>query len=157
MKTIISVALIFVLSSAYSKVVDLAPSFSWRGAGNQPSSLKSLRGQPVVLIIARSPNEGRFKSQVKKLKELYSQFASQKVVFVAAFENNDGEINSDIPIVVAENGPKVAADYRLNDSFKLVVIGKDGNMDLQTPKVCTAQRVKDVIANSFVVQSDARK
>ncbi len=111
----------------------------------------------MVLIIARSPNEGRFKSQVKKLKELYSQFASQKVVFVAAFENNDGEINSDIPIVVAENGPKVAADYRLNDSFKLVVIGKDGNMDLQTPKVCTAQRVKDVIANSFVVQSDARK
>ena len=157
MKTILSLLVIFLGCSTFANVVQLAPEFSWRGPGRQATTLKSLRGQPVVLLVARSATEGKFKSQVKKLKELYPQFASQKVVFVAAFETGDGQIDSDIPFVIAENGPRVASAYRVDGPFNLIIIGKDGNMDLQTPKVCPAQRVKDVISNSFVVQSDARK
>jgi len=35
-----------------------------------------------------------------------------------------------------------------------VIIGKDGNVDYQTKKVLPASRVRDVIQNSFAVQSN---
>ena len=41
--------------------------------------------------------------------------------------------------------------------FGLVVIGVDGNIDYQTEKVRTGERVHDVIRNAFPVQAAARK
>ena len=119
------------------------------------SPLKSLRGQPVVLVIAKSPKLGDFKAQVKVLKVIYQQFANKQVIFIAAFTGETGPVKSDIPFVIASNGPGVASAYGVpdKDKFAIAIIGKDGNLDLQTRKVIGAERVRDVIQNSYAVQS----
>ena len=138
-------------------VVRLAPEFTWTGAGNKRATLKSLRGQPVVLIVADSVRNGDFRKQAKRLKELYQEFASRNVVFFAAFEKDEpGVIPSDVPFVVAENGAKIAADYQLQGKFNIVVIGPDGNVDMETSKLVPATRIKDVVINSFPAQSAER-
>lgn len=141
----------------FANVIRLAPTVSWYGAGSKLTSLTAVRGQPVVLLIADSPDTKAFRKQVKKLWSLYEQFAARKVVFIAAFKNAHGKIHSNIPFVVAENGARVAAEYQMRRDFNIVVIGKDGNIDYQTSKVCAAQRIKDVIVNSFANQSTERK
>ena len=120
-------------------------------------SLRSLRGQAVVLLISKTPDSRAFKKQLKYLKEIYQQFASKQVVFIAALREGAGPVKSDIPFVVASNGPAVAAAYGVQDDFTLVIIGKDGNVDYQTSKVCPPERVRDVIQNSFEVQEGSRK
>jgi len=138
------------------EVVRLAPNFAIDGAG-KTTTLRSLSGKPVVLIVAKSARESAVRAQVKKLKELYQEFASRQVIFVAAFQDDNGAIQSDIPFALARNGAKVAADYGVGNGFNLIIIGKDGNIDLQTSKVCPASRVRDVVINSFVVQAAARR
>jgi hypothetical protein len=140
----------------HAAVVRLAPDFTFPGAG-KTRSLRSLRGQAVVLLIARSPREGDFKKQLKYLREIYQQFASKEVVFVAALREGEGPIASNIPFVVANNGPAVADAYGVSDDFNIAIIGRDGNVDYQTKKVLTPERVRDVIQNSFQIQSSARK
>jgi peroxiredoxin len=140
------------LAVASAAVVRPAPDFSFPGIG-KTKSLKSLRGQPVVLIIAKSPKLGDFKAQAKYLLEIYQQFASKQVVFVAAFTEDEGIIKSDIPFAVASNGPAVAGAYGVTDKFNIVIIGKDGNIDYQTSKVLIPERVRDVIQNSYEVQA----
>jgi peroxiredoxin len=150
------VAGIATASAAPSGVVRLAPDFSFPGVGNKAKSLKSLRGQPVVLIIAQSPKNGDFKKEVKFLREIYQQFASKQVVFVAAFTGEADGLKSDIPFAVANNGAAVASAYGLTDKdkFNIVIIGKDGNLDYQTNKVLPPERVRDVIQNSYAVQAN---
>ena len=156
MKTI-SVLTFFLFSIAgFAETVRPAPDFAWEGVSGK-TSLKSLRGQPVVMLVAKSPRVGAFKKQIKRLREAYQQFASRNVVFVAAFSENDDRVNSDIPFVVASNGPRVIADFGVTEPFELIVIGKDGNVDLQTSRVCPASRVRDVIQNSFTAQAAERK
>lgn len=137
-----------------SGIVHLAPDFTFPGIGKS-QSLRGVRGQPVVLLIARSPKDGGFKSQVKILKEIYQQFANKQVVFVAAFSGEPGPIKSDIPFVIANNGPGVAGAYGVSEKekFTIAIIGKDGNLDYQTNKVLNANRVRDVIQNSYAVQA----
>ena len=143
---------------ASAEVVRLAPDFTFPGPGNKAKSLKSLRGQPVVLLIAEKPRTGAYRKQLKQLREIYSQFASRQVVFVAAFKDGSAEpVQSNVPFAVANNGPAVAGAYGVADDFALVIIGKDGNIDYQTPKPAPAQRIRDVIQNSFAVQAAARK
>ncbi len=139
-------------------IVKPAPEFSFLSAGNQSKSLRSLRGQPVVLLIADSPRSGAFRKQLKYLREIYAQFASRNVVFAAAFKNGNSEpVESDVPFAMLNNGPAVASAYGVNEDFCIAIIGKDGNIDYQTPKVLTAQRIRDVIQNSFAVQAEARR
>ena len=153
----IVLSLITVLTAS-AVVMEPAPNFTFEGAGGKAASLKSLRGQPVVLLIATSPRDRRFRSQVKKLAGRYRQFASRNAVFFAAFRQNPELPQSDIPFAVAVNGAKVANDYGIGDApFALVVIGKDGNIDLKTTKVYGPERVQDVIDNSYVVQAGQRK
>lgn len=146
---------IFLLAALATEaaVVRLAPEFTFAGHG-QKSTLKSFRGQPVVLVIAKSPRTGAFKDQVKLLKEIYQQFANKQVVFVAAFSEKQGPVKSDIPFIVAENGGAVAGAYGVQDKFNIVLIGKDGNIDYQTRKVLPPERVRDVIQNSYAVQAN---
>src|SRR5258708_30567507 len=63
------------------KTVRIAPDFTFHGA--QVHSLRAMRGQAVVLIIADSPNTGAFKKQLRNLQDYYSEFATPKVVFIA--------------------------------------------------------------------------
>ena len=151
---LIALALLFTLATAPAEVVRLAPDFSFPGVG-KAQSLKAVRGQPVVLIVAKSPKIGEFKAQVKRLKEIYQQFANKQVLFVAAFTAEVGPVKSDIPFVTANNGAAVASAYGVpeKDKFNIIIIGKDGNVDYQTSKVIGAERVRDVVQNSYVVQS----
>ncbi len=149
--------LLLAIAASHAAVVRLAPEFSFPAAGNKTQSLRSLRGQAVVLLISKSPDSRAFKKQLKYLKEIYQQFASKQVVFVAALAAGDGPVRSDIPFVVATNGPAVATAYGVQDDFTLVIIGRDGNLDYQTTKVCPPERIRDVIQNSFDVQEGSRK
>ncbi len=138
-------------------VVRLAPEFTIPSIGNKNRGLKSFRGQAVVLLVADSSQTRAFKKQVRYLEQVYPQFASKQVIFVAALKDTTKPIHSDIPFSIANNPEAVAASYGIQDRFNLVVIGKDGNVDYQTGKVCTGERVRDVVQNSFVIQTSDRK
>ena len=155
-KLLLAALLTLSLAASHAEVVRLAPDFGFPGPGKK-QTLKSLRGPAVVLLITKTPKNRAFKKQLKYLKEIYEQFASKQVVFIAALGDGTGPVESDIPFVVAANGPAVASAYGAADDFALVIIGKDGNVDYQTTKVCTPERVRDVIQNSFVVQEGSRK
>ena len=144
-------------SAGLAAVAALAPDFSWDPAGCTIHNLKGLRGVSVFLLMARSPKEKDFVEQVKRMKDLYPEFAARKVVCAAAFlENPDERIPSDIPFVVVSNGPQVIADYGAKGSFDVVVIGPDGNIDMSTTKVVPGTRLRDMVINTYAVQSDER-
>jgi peroxiredoxin len=146
-----------VSSPKVSPVVRPATEFSWQQTGGAAKSLKSLRGQPVVLIIAKSASAGDFNAQIKKLRPLYQRFAERKTIFIAALQDAGGQVKSDIPFSLAVNGAEVAGAYGATKGFALVVIGKDGNVDLQTTRITPAQFVLDVITNSYAAQVEGRK
>jgi len=150
-------ACFFFAFAAFAAVGTPAPDFGWDSAGYKINSLKGLRGSSVFLLVARSPRNRAFVEQVKKMKELYQEFAARKVVCAAAFlEDAGGRIPSDIPFAIASNGPQVIADYGVRDSFNVIVIGPDGNIDLQSNKVLPATRLRDLLINTFAVQSEER-
>jgi peroxiredoxin len=148
---------LFLCAETRANVIQRAPDFTWAGAGNQTRSLKSLHGVPVVLVISANPRNSSFRKQIAWLKETYSQLAAKGAIFVAAFRQGEGPVKSDIPFVVANNGEAVASAYGVQGDFALVVIGKDGNVDYQTDKVRSGQRVRDVIVNNFEFQAASRK
>ncbi len=141
---------------ANAGVVRLAPNFTWEGPPGA-NSLRALRGQPVVLIIAPSARSGAFRAQLKKLRDLYQEFASRKVVFAAALADGSEDIPSNIPFALVRNGAQVAEAFEAGDRFQIVLIGRDGNVDYQTDKVLPASRVREVLMNSFVEQDERRK
>ncbi len=150
--------LVLFLSLAAAAFANPAPNFGWDAAGGKLDSLKSVRGVSVCLLVARSPQEKSFREEAKKLEELYQDFAARKVVFAAAFlEDAGGSIPSDIPFAVASNGPGVIADYGVKQAFNIIVISPNGEIDLQTDKVITASRLRDLVINSAPLQSDERK
>lgn len=136
-------------------VVRRAPDFTWEGASG--AGRRSFRGQPVVLLFARSARAGAFRAQVRKLREIYQEFSNRNVIFAAAIAGGDADVRSDIPFVIATNGAQVAADYGVDGKFAIAIIGRDGNVDYQTDRVLPASRVREVIANSFAEQSARRK
>jgi len=111
----------------------------------------------VIIVIAESPRNGAFRKQVKWLEDTYSQLAAKGAVFVAAFRTGEGPVKSDIPFIVASNGPAVAGAYGVDGEFALAVIGPDGNLDYVTDKVRTGQRVRDLIINNYANQASTRK
>ncbi len=143
MKTIFLLLLILAVS-AHAAVVRLASDLTFPGPGNKVQTLHSLRGQPVVLLVADSPGASAFRKQLKLLRHGYQEFASRKVVFLAAFKNGGGPVKSNIPFSVANNGAAIASAYGVNDDFNLIIIGKDGNVDYQTPVPRLGDRIKDV-------------
>jgi hypothetical protein len=143
-------------ASSVAKVTRPAPDFSFAGVGGK-KGLRTLRGQPVVLVVSKSPKSRAFRKQLKNLRAIYQEFASRKVVFVAAFSEEEGEIPSNIPFVIANNGPGTASAYDLKDDIIVAIIGRDGNLDMITDKVLPALRIREVIQNSFEVQNSSRK
>ena len=143
--------------SAVADVVRKAPDFSWPGAGNKNRSLRSLLGQPVIIVIADSPRNGAFRKQIKWLEDNYAQLAAKGAVFVAAFRSGEGPVKSDIPFIVANNGGAVASSYGIEGEFGLAVVGRDGNLDYVTDKIRTGQRVRDLVINNYANQAATRK
>ncbi len=156
MKTLWRAALLLSLcAAARAEVVRPAPDFALAGMGRS-ASLRAFRGQPVVLVIARGARDGNLRKQLAWLRARYQEFATEKVVFVAALENGD-DVRSDIPFILAANPDQVAADYDAGRRFCIAVIGVDGNLDLITDKPIPASRVRDAIFNNFELQQSARK
>jgi peroxiredoxin len=154
----LSLLVCLLATDAGAVVVRTAPDFTFPGVGNKSRNLRSLRGQAVVIVVADSQRQRAFKKQLRYLREIYQQFASKQVVFIAALrDGNAAAIRSDIPFALANNGAAVAAAYGVEDDFQLIIIGRDGNIDYQTDRVATGERVRDVIQNSFAVQAEARK
>ena len=80
-----------------AEVVREAPSFTWTDSTGSAKPLKNLRGQPVVLVIAKNPREWAFRSQVGQLQKIYARFAAEKLLCVAAFSGEQDIIRSNIP------------------------------------------------------------
>jgi hypothetical protein len=153
-----AIALVVLGSSAVqAEVVRGAPEFVWLGSGSRGQSLKSVRGQPVVLVVARSPAQRMFRAQVGQLQKVYQLLGNEKALAVAAFTQQPGLIKSNIPFVLAANPAAVAGAYGVTGPFAIFIIGKDGNIDALSDRVMPGQRILDVINNSFVVQRDNRK
>ena len=144
---------------AAGPVVDMprvAPNFGIESAV-KGGSLRSFRGQPVVLVIARNSRDKFFRRQVYRFKAMYGEFAVEKVLFVAAIQEGDQAVPSDIPFSLAQNPAQIAADYGVTARFAIAVIGVDGNLDMITTKVIPAERIRDVVFNNFQSQQQARK
>lgn len=137
-------------------VVRHAPAFTFAGAGGK-SSLGSLRGQPVVLVIARNGKTKALRTQMKSLQAVYHDCASRGAVFVAALADGGGAVPSDIPFALANNAAAVAAAYGMRGDFLIAVVGRDGNLDFVTDKPVPGMRVLEVIRNNFDVQEKARR
>ncbi len=140
-----------------SNVVHPAPDFVWVGAGNKGFPAKNFRGQPVVILVAPSPDARALRKQTARIEDLYLDFSAKKTIFVAAFTAQTGRVESNVPYVIAANGPAVAAAYGAKPGeFSVIVISPDGNVDMVSDKVEGAQRILDVINNTFQTQAAAR-
>lgn len=144
------------LPVADAEVVRPAPNFQWQDASGRDRSATQFRGQPLLLLIAPSPRDWRFRSQLRELRRVRERLGATGAVVIAAFTELPGRIPSDIPIALAANGPAVGIAYESPDRFAIAFIGLDGNLDFVTNSVQSGQRVLDVIGNSAAIQERLR-
>ena len=142
---------------ASAAVVRPAPNVTWLDYTGKLKGIGGFKGQPIVIIVAPSPLDRTFRAQVGQLQKMYERYAAAKVVFVVAFTQEPGRIKSNIPFAIAGDGPRVAFDYQMGEKFGIAIVGRDGNLDYVTGKVLPAQRIFDVINNSFVPQASLRR
>ena len=158
MKAITAILVLLCLTAPLqAEVVREAPSFTWTDSTGSAKPLKNLRGQPVVLVIAKSPREWAFRSQVGQLQKIYARFAAEKLLCVAAFSGEQDIIRSNIPFLTVPDGPGTAATYEVPTGFAIAVIGADGNLDCFSTRVLPAQRIYDIIVNSYTNQKQLRR
>jgi hypothetical protein len=149
-------AVAFCASAHAQTVVRPAPDFAIAGVA-KGTSLKSFRGQAVVLVVTRRVRDKEFRATLSRLRDVYAQFTTEKVVFVAAIEEGDDTIPSNIPFVLAADPAQVAADYGVTSRFAIAVIGTDGNLDFITTRIVAGERIRDMVYNNYESQSAARK
>ena len=140
-----------------AEVVRASPEFRWVDATGATKSSKEFRGRPLVVVIAQSPRQWAFRSQVGQLQLMYERLAANKIVCVAAFSVQAGVVRSNIPFVTVPDGAQVAAAFDAGSGFAIAVIGKDGNLDYISDRVTPVQKIADVMDNSFVVQKALRR
>jgi hypothetical protein len=150
--------LLVVLTTTLSAiVVRQAPNISWLDSAGRQRALSALRGQPVIVLIAPSPRNRAFRSQLGQLRKMFERYAAHKTVFIAAFTQEGGVIPSNIPFMVAADGPRVGFEYESSEGFGIAFIGRDGNLDYVADRVVPAHRVYDLINNSFISQRNMRR
>ena len=149
--------LAFAAGTLNADVVRPAPEFSWVDSTGARKSSKAFLGRPLVVLVANSPREWAFRSQVGQLQLMYERLAAEKIVCVAAFSQAPGVVRSNIPFVIAADGPRLAYDLQVEKGFAIAVIGKDGNVDYFGHKVLPVQRIYDIMGNSYVVQKSLRR
>jgi hypothetical protein len=149
--------LVLAAGALHADVVRPAPEYSWVDATGARKSSKAFLGRPVVVLVAESPRAWAFRSQIGQLQKMYERLAAEKVVCVAAFSQTPGVVRSNIPFVIAGDGPRLAADLQFDRGFGIAIIGRDGNLDYSGNRVVPVQRVRDILDNSFVVQKTLRR
>lgn len=138
-------------------VVRPSPEYSWGDSTGARKSSKAFLGRPVVVLVANSPRDWAFRSQIGQLQKMYERLAAEKIVCVAAFSQAPGVVRSNIPFVLAADGPRLAYDLQAEKGFAIAVIGKDGNLDYVGDNVLPVQRIYDILDNSYVVQKALRR
>ncbi len=144
-----AVLVVFLVSlAAPSLFAGPAADFLFVGAGGRLSSLKSVRGQPAVLLVAPDAETKLLRKQAEILEKEYREFASRNTVFFAAFSKKPGRVQSNIPFAMASDGAAVARDYGLaseGDQFLIVVIGPNGAVNARSGEVKSAAWVMKVL------------
>ena len=140
-----------------AEVVRPAPDFSWVDSTGKSKPAKELRGRPLVVIIAESPRQWAFRSQVGQLQKIYQRFAAAGLVCVAAFSQEPGVIRSNIPFLTVPDGPTTAAAFDTAQGFSISIIGMDGNLDYVSNRVVPAQVIHDILDNSYAKQKLLRR
>lgn len=140
-----------------AEVVRPSPEFAWTDATGARKSSKAFLGRAVVVLLANSPRDWAFRSQVGQLQRMYERLAADNIVCVAAFSQTPGVVRSNIPFVIAADGPRVSYDFQVERGFGIAIIGKDGNLDFFGRRVLPVQRIYDILNNSFVVQKSLRR
>ncbi|HEY5893007.1 MAG TPA: hypothetical protein VIT91_07225 [Chthoniobacterales bacterium] len=160
MRRAVAILLILLTTSilnASGEIVRSAPEFYWQGINGAGRSLSSLGEQPVILIVAPSPRSRVFRKQLSEIERLYRQYAGRDAIFCAAFTEQPGEIESDVPFLYALDPQQVAEHYGIGDHrFLIAVIGPDRNLDLLSWERTNGNRLRDVIDNGYVAQAVRR-
>lgn len=139
-----------------STVIHAAPAFSGGADVGKNITLTSLRGKPVILVIASSPRERAFRKQIKELKGNYERIAAQGGIAFAAFTVEGGRIPSNIPFVIVNDPVAAAAAYGV-EKFAIAMIGRDGNLDCLSTKPLPGYRILDLIMNNAEMQQQLRR
>jgi len=150
-------AVLAILSSLRAEVPHAAPDFVWTDSTGASKKASNFRGRPLVVVIATSPNQGAFRSQVGQLQKIYDRLAAQHLVCVAVFSEAPGVIRSNIPFVTVPDGTATAAAFDASKGFAIAVIGEDGNLDSIGSRVLPGQCILDIINNSFARQKALRR
>ena len=145
------------LSAKESTAVNAAPSFTGGAEAGRKITLSSLRGKPVVLVIAPSPKDRAFRTQMNAFRGRYERLASEGMLFFAAFTAEGGRIPSNIPFILVDAPTATAAAYDVPNGFAIAVIGRDGNLDCLSTKPLPGQRVLDLAMNNAQVQEQLRR
>jgi hypothetical protein len=154
--TILALALA-ATATLQAEVVRPAPDFAWIDSTGAAKKSKDLRGRPLVVLVAESPREWAFRSQVGQLQKIYERFAADGLVCIAVFSREPGVIRSNIPFLTVLDNAATAAAFDTPTGFSISVIGMDGNLDSVGNRVLPAQRIYDIIDNSFAKQKLLRR
>lgn len=140
-----------------SSVVNAAPSFSGGASAGRSIQLSSLRGKPLILLIAPSPRDRAFRAQLSELRGRYERLAAQGLIGFAAFTSEGGRIRSNIPFIEVNDPAATASAYDVRQGFAIAVIGRDGNLDCLSTKPLPGQRILDLVMNNASVQEQLRR
>jgi hypothetical protein len=140
-----------------SSLISAALSFSGGAAEGRTVTLSSLKGKPVLLLIAPSPKDRAFRRQISELRGRYERLAANGIICFAAFTSEGGVIPSNVPFLTVNNPAAVASSYDVMGRFSVVVIGRDGNLDCLSTKPLPGQRILDLINNNASVQEQLRR
>jgi hypothetical protein len=143
--------------SGSSTAVNLAPPFSGGANAGKNISLNSLRGKPVILVIAPSPRDHAFRKQMKELRGHYERLAAQGMIGFVAFTSEGGRIPSNIPFILVNDPAGTSAAYDVEKGFAIAVIGRDGNLDCLSVKPLPGYRINDLVINNAGMQTLLRR
>jgi hypothetical protein len=157
---VIAVVSFLAAASAPAKdtvVANAAPAITGGASAGRTITLASLRGKPVLLLVAPSPRDRAFRAQVAELKDRYERLAAQGLLCFAAFTAENGRIPSNIPFIMVNDPVATASAYDVQKGFAIAVIGRDGNLDCLSVKPLPGQRVLDLVMNNASVQEALRR
>ena len=145
-------------SVAMAEVVRPAPQVAFPPADGHARTLKSFKGQPMIVLLADSAKRGDFRTQLKEMEKSFDRLSVRKTVIAAAFKKEDsGEIRSNIPVITLPNGANACEAFQLKGNFAIALIGPDGNLDSITNNILNINRILEVMQNSFEIQKAAHR
>ncbi len=144
-------------SGANATLINAAPGFTGGSEEGKKITLSSLRGKPVLLVIAPSPRDRSFRKQMQELRGIYQRYAAQGGIAFAALTVEGGRIPSNIPFILVNDPAAVAVSYDVTKGFAIAVIGRDGNLDCLSTKPLPGQRIYDLVMNNAEMQQRFRR